>query len=123
MSAGAVVRLPPIAVKLNGVTAYTKPSSARYSSEFHTPGLLIGCSEYSSSANAALKRQKSIISHAESISAWKTVFDWPSIVAALSVARHVVASSSAALISTAARSSHGHADHSRRAVIAALTAC
>ena len=29
ISAGAVGRLPAIAVKLNGVTAYTKPSSGR----------------------------------------------------------------------------------------------
>ena len=29
MSAGAVGRLPPMAVKLNGVTAYTNPSSGR----------------------------------------------------------------------------------------------
>ena len=29
ISAGAVERLPPIAVKLNGVTAYTNPSSGR----------------------------------------------------------------------------------------------
>ena len=32
ISAGAVGRLPPIDVKLNGVTAYTKPSRPRYSS-------------------------------------------------------------------------------------------
>ena len=43
-----------------------------------------------------LKRQKSISSDAASISAWNAVFDCPSIVAALSVARHVVVSSSAA---------------------------
>src|ERR671930_568920 len=35
-----------------------------------------------------LKRQKSITSHAASISAWCAVFDWLSIVAALTVARH-----------------------------------
>src|ERR1700680_1605951 len=35
MSAGAVGRLAAIDVKLNGVTAYTNPSSARYSSWFH----------------------------------------------------------------------------------------
>ena len=29
ISAGAVARLPPIAVKLNGEIAYTKPSSGR----------------------------------------------------------------------------------------------
>ena len=37
-------RLPPIAVKLNGVTAKTKPSSGRYSIRFHWPGDEIGCS-------------------------------------------------------------------------------
>ncbi len=36
--AGAVGRLPAIEVKLNGVTAKTKPSRARYSTRFHTPG-------------------------------------------------------------------------------------
>ena len=44
MSAGAVGRFPPMAVKLNGVTAYTNPSSGRYSTLFHVPWLLIGCS-------------------------------------------------------------------------------
>jgi hypothetical protein len=42
--AGAVAKLPPIAVKLNGVIAYTNPSSGRYSTRFHTPGELTGCS-------------------------------------------------------------------------------
>src|SRR6186997_2525874 len=44
MSAGAVGRLPPIAVKLNGVTAKTKPSSGRYSIRFQAPGPEKGCS-------------------------------------------------------------------------------
>ena len=44
MSAGAPGRLPAIAVKLNGVTANTKPSSGRYSIRFHTPGGESGCS-------------------------------------------------------------------------------
>ena len=44
ISAGAVGRLPPIEVKLNGVTAKTKPSSGRYSSVFHMPGAETGCS-------------------------------------------------------------------------------
>src|SRR4029453_17754594 len=35
ISAGAVGRLAAIDVKLNGDTAYTKPSSPRYSSWFH----------------------------------------------------------------------------------------
>jgi len=43
-----------------------------------------------------LKRQKSMSSQAASISAWCAVFDWPSIVAALSVSRQGPASSSAA---------------------------
>ena len=62
--------------------------------------------------NLTLKRQKSISSQAASISAWCAVFDWPSIVAALSVARHGPASSSAARRNTAARSSHGQRDQS-----------
>src|SRR6185312_13280843 len=44
ISAGAVGRFPPIAVKLNGVTAYTKPSSPRRSVWFHMPCDDIGCS-------------------------------------------------------------------------------
>ena len=44
MRAGAVGRLPPIAVKLNGVTAYTKPSSPRRSVWFHIPCEESGCS-------------------------------------------------------------------------------
>jgi hypothetical protein len=70
-----------------------------------------------------LKRQKSISSQAASISAWNTVLLWLSMVAALRVARQVVASSSAALRNTAARSSQGQADHSRWAAAAAATAC
>src|SRR5437660_4254774 len=44
ISAGAVGRFPAIDVKLNGVTAKTKPSSGRYSSRFQTPGDEFGCS-------------------------------------------------------------------------------
>ena len=84
ISAGAVGRLPAIAVKLNGVTAYTKPSSGRWSTRFQTPGPLIGWSARIWRANATLNRQKSMSSQAASISAWIAVFDWPSIVAALS---------------------------------------
>ena len=45
ISAGEPLRLPPIAVKLNGLTAKTKPSSGRYSIRFQTPGEETGCSE------------------------------------------------------------------------------
>src|SRR4249919_1918530 len=38
ISAGLTVRLAPIAVKLKGLTAKTKPSSGRYSRRFQTPG-------------------------------------------------------------------------------------
>jgi hypothetical protein len=69
-----------------------------------------------------LKRQKSISSQAESISAWIAVFDWPSMVAAFRVARHGPASRSAALSSTAARSSKDIARHSGAAAVAASTA-
>ena len=72
-----------------------------------------------------MKRQKSMSSQAESISAWNAVFDWSSIVAALSVARQVVVSSSAAFRKTAARSSSDQFDQSfhasREAAIAAWT--
>src|SRR5205085_821233 len=44
ISAGAVERFVPIAVKLNGLIARTKPSSGRYSIRFQTPGDEIGCS-------------------------------------------------------------------------------
>src|SRR5262245_603501 len=44
ISAGEVVRFAPIAVKLKGLIAKTKPSSGRYSIRFHTPGEEIGCS-------------------------------------------------------------------------------
>ena len=44
ISAGEVVRFAPIAVKLNGLIAKTKPSSGRYSSRFQTPADEIGCS-------------------------------------------------------------------------------
>ncbi len=43
ISAADVGRFPPIAVKLNGVTAKTKPSSGRYSSRFQTPSEDSGC--------------------------------------------------------------------------------
>ena len=69
-----------------------------------------------------LKRRKSIVSHAASISAWCAVFDWFSIVAAVIVDRHGPDSSSAARRKTATRSCHGVADHdawaSRAAAIA-----
>ena len=69
-----------------------------------------------------LKRQKSASSQAESISAWKAVFDWPSIVAAFIVSRHGPASSSAARRKTAARASQDIRDHSSRAAAAASMA-
>ena len=43
ISAGLVGRLPAIDVKLNGVTAKTNPSRARYSTTFHIPCALCGC--------------------------------------------------------------------------------
>ena len=62
-------------------------------------------------------------SQAASISAWNTVFDWFSMVAALTVSRQGPASSSAALSRTAARCSHGISDHSAQAFCEALIAC
>ena len=67
------------------------------------------------SAKCALKRQKSISSQAESISACCTFFDWLSIVAAFSVLRHGPASISEARRKTAARSLSGISDHSPHA--------
>src|SRR6187401_3231056 len=45
ISATEVGRLPAIEVKLNGVTAKTKPSKGRYSRRFQTPGEKLGRSE------------------------------------------------------------------------------
>ena len=72
--------------------------------------------------NSTLKRRKSIDSQAASISAWWAVFDWPSIVAALSVSRQGPARSSAARRITVARSSHGQRDQSAHAFAAASIA-
>ena len=41
--AGAVGKFPPIDVKLNGVTANTKPSRPRYSDLFQAAGVDRGC--------------------------------------------------------------------------------
>ena len=43
ISAALAGRFAPIAVKLNGETAKTNPSSGRYSIRFHTPWLETGC--------------------------------------------------------------------------------
>ena len=58
-----------------------------------------------------MKRRKSQVSQTASISAWCAVFDWLSIVTALSVWRQGPAASSAARRKTATRSCHGVADH------------
>src|SRR5207302_6926493 len=111
ISAADVGRLPAIEVKLKGVTANTKPSSGRYSMRFQTPAEDSGCSSYSRAAYSTLKRQKSAISQAASISAWCTVFDWPSMVDPLIVSRHGPASRSAARRKIAARCSKLVLDH------------
>ena len=67
--AGVPARLAPIAVKLKGLTAYTKPSSGRYSMRFQTPFSDTGWWSKICSAKWAPKRKKSMISQAESISA------------------------------------------------------
>jgi hypothetical protein len=69
-----------------------------------------------------LKRQKSMSSQAESISAWNAVLDWPSTVAALSFWRHGPASRSAAFRMIAQRSSKGIARQAGAASSAASTA-
>src|SRR5216684_8634976 len=122
MSAAAVGRLAPMEVKLNGLTAKTNPSSGRYSMRFHAVPSLYGCCASSWSPKYALYRQKSIDSQAASISAWWTVFDCPSMVAALMVSRHGPARSDAALMSTAARSLNDVAAQDRRALSAAAMA-
>ena len=73
-------------------------------------------------AKCTLNRRKSINSHAESISACWTDFDWPSIVAAFNVSRHVVDNRSAARRKIAARSSNGRSRHAAAAPKAASTA-
>ena len=45
MSAGELERLPPMHVKLNGLTAKMKPSSGRYSMRFQVPVGEYGWSE------------------------------------------------------------------------------
>src|ERR671934_2098733 len=70
ISAADVGRLPAIAVKLNGVTAKTKPSSGRYSRRFQTPGAFAGCSAEIFVMNFTFERQKSGSSHPGLISAW-----------------------------------------------------
>ena len=81
-----------------------------------------GCSASSVRAKCTLKRQKSASSQAESISACCAVLDCPSIVAALSRARHGPASRSAALRKTAARSSKDSERHASPAASEAWTA-
>src|SRR5574338_576463 len=85
ISAAEVGRFAAMEVKLKGVTAKTKPSSGRYWTRFQTQGGERGCSSSIRYPQATLKRQKSMISQAESISAWSTVFDCPSMVAPFSV--------------------------------------
>ncbi len=57
-------------VKLNGVTAKTKPSSGRYSIRFHAPACEPGCVSYMSSMFLTFARMKSTVSQAASMSAW-----------------------------------------------------
>ena len=122
ISAGASGRLPAIAVKLNGVIARTKPSSGRWSIRFHTPALERGCSASTCRPKCTLNRRKSMNSAAASISACNDDFDWPRMVAALSVSRHGPDSSSAARRITAARSSYGRSRQAGPAASAASTA-
>ena len=122
ISAGAVGRLAAMAVKLKGVSAKTNPSSGRYSVRFQIPGEETGWSASSCAMKCGFQRQKSITSQAESISACCTVLAWPSMVAALRVARHGPLARSAALSSTAARSCGPSAAQSRRAFTAASAA-
>ena len=68
--AAEVGRLPPIAVKLKGVTANTKPSNGRHSKRLCMPGADAGCCLYISLKKCTLKRKKSMSSQAASISAW-----------------------------------------------------
>ena len=71
---------------------------------------------------STLKRRKSASSQTASISAWCTVFDWPSMVAALRTSRQGPVRRSAARRKTAARSGHGVTAHARRARSAAAIA-
>src|SRR5690242_184496 len=113
ISAGAAGRLPPIAVKLKGDTAYTKPSRGRYSTRFQTPGeLCTGWWPYVSSAYLTLNLKKSHNSAAESISACHAFLPWPTIVAAIISYRYFPDTRSAALRKTEARSAKGRASHS-----------
>lgn len=139
--AGAAGRFPPIAVKLKGEIAYTKPSRGRYSTRliivssqfkchvsqvctyFQTPGeLCTGCSPYVSSAYLTLNLKKSHSSAAASISACHAFFPCPTIVAAMISYLYLVEIRSAALRKTAARSAKGRFDHDSWAARAASMA-
>ena len=74
-----------MAVKLNGLTAKTNPSSGRYSMRFQTPGEEIGCSRVDPDHELDVEAQEVDQLAAASISAWCAVLDWFSIVAATTV--------------------------------------
>ncbi len=120
--AGAAARLPPIDVKLNGLIASTKPSSGRWSMRFHVPADDTGCISWSCSPKCTFQRQKSISSHAASISAWWTLLLCPRMVAALRRSRNGPLRRSAARRNTEARVSQGAVDQSWWAASAASTA-
>ena len=98
-------RLAAIAVKLNGVIAYTNPSRGLYSKRFHISDVDVGWSPYICVMNSTLKRKKSISSHEASISAWCTFLDCAIIVAAFILALYGPAINSAAFKKIAARCS------------------
>ena len=108
--AGAAHKFAHIEVKLNGVIAKTNPSSGLCSSLFHIPSADSGCSEYNFVTYWALNLKKSINSHAASISAWYTFFDWAIIVAALIFALYGPANNSAAFRKIATLWFHGKFD-------------
>ena len=75
-----------------------------------------------SSMNLALKRKKSAVSQVLSISAWKALFDCPSMVAAFRMYRYFEEMRLAILWKMAARSSQGVASQSFLAAMAAAIA-
>ena len=121
--AGAVGRLPAIAVKLNGRDGVDETLERPVVGLVPDAGAGDAAARAGSApANFTLNRQKSISSQAASISAWNAVFDCPSMVAALSVSRQGPASRSAAFRKIAARSSNDMARHAGAAFFAAATA-
>lgn len=120
---GLRTRLQPMAKKLKGDMAATKPSRPLYSSLFHTPALWsAGCCACTAAAYFEPNLKKSGNSVPASISACHMFLPVPSIVAAQICARRGPLIMSAALSAIATRSSRRKFSQCLRASNAPLTA-